>query len=111
MTGFRSMGCDVKLPDGAPLDDVRAHFDARDRRFSRFHDSSELNRVNASPRGLALVSEEFASVLSLALDAARATPKSRSLTVPLYDTTTLDGDTSRWTTSSRTPSALRCSCA
>jgi thiamine biosynthesis lipoprotein len=73
MNGFRSMGCDVLLADGAPLDDVRALFDARDRRFSRFHDSSELNRVNASPRGLTLVSEEFASMLSLALDAARAT--------------------------------------
>jgi FAD:protein FMN transferase len=73
MNGFRSMGCDVLLADGAPLDDVRALFEARDRRFSRFHDSSELNRVNASPRGLALVSEEFASMLSLALDAARAT--------------------------------------
>jgi thiamine biosynthesis lipoprotein len=67
------MGCDVELPDGAPLDDVRALFEARDRRFSRFHDASELNRVNASPRGLTLVSEEFASMLSLALDAARAT--------------------------------------
>jgi thiamine biosynthesis lipoprotein len=73
MNGFRSMGCDVELPHGAPQDDVRALFDARDRRFSRFHDSSELNRVNASPRGLTLVSEEFASMLSLALDAARAT--------------------------------------
>ena len=73
MNGFRSMGCDVELPDGAPLDDVRALFAARDRRFSRFHPSSELNRVNASPRGLALVSEEFASMLTLALDAARAT--------------------------------------
>jgi FAD:protein FMN transferase len=73
MNGFRSMGTEVLLPDGAPVDDVRALFDARDRRFSRFQDSSELNRVNASPRGLALVSEEFASMLSLALDAARAT--------------------------------------
>jgi thiamine biosynthesis lipoprotein len=73
MNGFRSMGCDVLLADGAPLDDVWALFDARDRCFSRFHDSSELNRVNASPRGLTLVSEEFASMLSLALDAARAT--------------------------------------
>jgi thiamine biosynthesis lipoprotein len=73
MNGFRSMGCDVLVPDGAPLDDVRALFDARDRRFSRFYDSSELNRVNASPRGLTLVSEEFASMLSLAFDAARAT--------------------------------------
>jgi thiamine biosynthesis lipoprotein len=73
MNGFRSMGCDVLLPDGAPLDEVQALFDDRDRRFSRFHDSSELNRVNASPRGLTMVSEEFASVLSPALDAARAT--------------------------------------
>jgi thiamine biosynthesis lipoprotein len=73
VNGFRSMGCEVLLPDGAPLEGVCALFDARDRRFSRFHESSELNRVNASPRGLALVSEEFASMLSLALDAARAT--------------------------------------
>jgi thiamine biosynthesis lipoprotein len=73
MNGFRSMGCDVLLPDGAPLEALWALFDARDRRFSRFHESSELNRVNASPRGLMLVSEEFASMLSLALDAARAT--------------------------------------
>jgi thiamine biosynthesis lipoprotein len=73
MNGFRSMGCDVLLPDGAPLHEVQALFDDRDRRFSRFHDSSELNHVNAYPRGLTLVSEEFASVLSLALDAARAT--------------------------------------
>jgi thiamine biosynthesis lipoprotein len=73
VNSFRSMGCDVELSDGAPLDDVRALFAARDRRFSRFHPSSELNRVNAFPRGLALVSEEFASMLSLALDAARAT--------------------------------------
>jgi thiamine biosynthesis lipoprotein len=73
MNGFRSMGCDVLLPDGVPSDEVQALFDARDRRFSRFHESSELNRVNANPRGPALVSEEFASMLSLALDAARAT--------------------------------------
>jgi thiamine biosynthesis lipoprotein len=67
------MGCDVVLSDGLPLDDVWALFDERDRRFSRFQDSSELNRVNASPRGVTSVSEEFASMLSLALDAARAT--------------------------------------
>jgi thiamine biosynthesis lipoprotein len=73
MNGFRSMGCDVLLPEGAPLAGVHALFDARDCRFSRFHESSELNRVNANPRGPALVSEEFASMLSLALDAARAT--------------------------------------
>jgi thiamine biosynthesis lipoprotein len=73
VNGFRSMGCDVELSDGAPFDEVRALFDDRDRRFSRFHDSSELNRVNASPRGLTLVSEEFASMCSVALDAATAT--------------------------------------
>jgi thiamine biosynthesis lipoprotein len=73
VNGFRSMGCDVLLPDAAPLAGVQGLFDGRDRRFSRFHESSELNRVNAYPRGLALVSEEFASMLSLALDAARAT--------------------------------------
>src|SRR5437763_1466412 len=73
MTGFRSMGCDVVLPDGAADARVRALFDERDRRFSRFLPSSELNRVNAMPRGLTSLSEEFASMLSLALDAARAT--------------------------------------
>jgi thiamine biosynthesis lipoprotein len=74
VNGFRSMGCDIVVASaGAPLDDVRALFDARDRRFSRFLPSSELNRVNAVPRGLTPVSEEFASMLSLALDAARAT--------------------------------------
>jgi thiamine biosynthesis lipoprotein len=70
---FRSMGCEIALPYGMPLAEVRALFDARDARFSRFQPSSELNRVNAAPLGLTLVSEEFASMLSLSLDAARAT--------------------------------------
>ena len=73
MNGFRSMGCEVALPFGAPLDEVRALFAARDARFSRFHPSSELNRVNATSLGLTLVSEEFASMLAHGLDAARAT--------------------------------------
>ena len=73
MNGFRSMGCDVALPGGVPVDDVRALFERRDSRFSRFIDSSEINRVNAAPRGLMSLSEEFASMLTLALDAARAT--------------------------------------
>jgi FAD:protein FMN transferase len=73
MNGFRSMGCDVALPEDAPVDDVRALFERRDRRFSRFLGSSEINRVNATPRGLMSLSEEFASMLTLALDAARAT--------------------------------------
>jgi len=73
VNGFRSMGCDVALPDGASAQDVHALFERRDRRFSRFIASSEINRVNATPRGLMSLSEEFASMLTLALDAARAT--------------------------------------
>lgn len=67
------MGCEVVLPPGVPLDEVRRLFDDRDHRFSRFIPSSELNRVNANPPGVAVVSEELASMLSLALDAAHAT--------------------------------------
>lgn len=73
MNAFRSMGCEVVVPYGAPLGDVRTLFDERDERFSRFKASSELNRVNAAPLGLAVVSEDFASMLTLCLDAARAT--------------------------------------
>jgi FAD:protein FMN transferase len=67
------MGCTVEVADQAPDDAVRLLFEARDHRFSRFLESSELSRVNSSPTGLTLLSEEFASMLSLALDAARAT--------------------------------------
>ena len=76
MNGFRAMGCDVTLSYGVPLEPVRALFAARDARFSRFQASSELNRVNESLLGLTLLSEEFASMLSLSLDAARATDDS-----------------------------------
>jgi thiamine biosynthesis lipoprotein len=67
------MGCDVALPYGVPAGLVRALFEERDARFSRFRPSSELSRVNALPLGLTLVSGEFASMLNLSLDAARAT--------------------------------------
>ena len=73
MTAFRSMGCDVVVSGAGRMGLVRALFDDRDRRFSRFLPSSELNRVNALPLGVARVSEELASMLSLALDAGRAT--------------------------------------
>ena len=73
MNGFRAMGCEVTLPYGVPVGLVRALFEERDARFSRFRPSSELSRVNALPLGLTLVSGEFASMLSLSLDAARAT--------------------------------------
>ncbi len=73
MNRFHAMGCEVAVPFGAPVDEVRRLFEARDSRFSRFQQSSELNRVNATPLGLTLVSEEFASMIDLSLDAARAT--------------------------------------
>jgi FAD:protein FMN transferase len=67
------MGCDVVLPGGAATGAVRDLFDERDRRFSRFLPSSELNRVNAAPLGVTLVSEELASMIGLAIATARAT--------------------------------------
>jgi len=70
---FRSMGCDVELPDGVDATAVRELFDARDLRFSRFVEGSELNAVNAGPLGVTVLSEELSSMLLLALDAARAT--------------------------------------
>jgi FAD:protein FMN transferase len=73
VNAFRAMGCEVVLPYGVAVGPVRALFEVRDARFSRFRPSSELSRVNALPLGLTLVSGEFASMLSLALDAARAT--------------------------------------
>jgi len=73
MNEFRSMGCEIVCSDGLPLDAVQALFERRDQRFSRFQDSSELCRVNAHPLGVTLVSEEFASMLALSLDAANAT--------------------------------------
>ncbi len=73
MNGFRSMGCEVVVPFGTPVEPVRALFAERNARFSRFIPSSELNAVNASPVGLTLLSEGFASMLSLSLDAACAT--------------------------------------
>jgi thiamine biosynthesis lipoprotein len=73
MTDFRSMGCGVVVSSTGGLHEVQRLFDERDRRFSRFQDHSELNHVNAHPFGVTLVSEELASMLSLALDAAHAT--------------------------------------
>jgi len=70
---FTSMGCTIVVSPGVAVDDVASIFHARDLRFSRFRRSSELNLVNAHPLGLTLVSEEFASMLALSIDAARAT--------------------------------------
>jgi thiamine biosynthesis lipoprotein len=73
MTHFHSMGCEIVLSDSASITAVRELFGARDRRFSRFIEGSELNRINACPLGVTVLSEELSSMLLLALDAARAT--------------------------------------
>lgn len=72
---FRSMGCDVVVVGAAPserLAIVRL-FAARDRIFSRFQPDSELNRVNAAAGSAVRVSQEFAEMLGVALEAARET--------------------------------------
>jgi thiamine biosynthesis lipoprotein len=73
MTAFRSMGCDVCVSDSRAETEIRELFDARDRRFSRFIDDSELNAVNARPLGVAILSDDFAAMLELALRVADAT--------------------------------------
>jgi thiamine biosynthesis lipoprotein len=73
MNEFTAMGCDVVCSRGVPLPAVRALFEERDRRFSRFQASSELSRVNVRPLGVTLLSEELASMLTLSIDAADAT--------------------------------------
>jgi thiamine biosynthesis lipoprotein len=72
MSEFRSMGCEV-VHSGAPNEAVAELFEQRDACFSRFCVGSELNRVNARPAGVAFLSEEFATMLGLALEAARVT--------------------------------------
>jgi thiamine biosynthesis lipoprotein len=70
---FTSMGCDVVVggAEQRELEAIEELFAERDRRFSRFRGDSELNEVNATPAPL-LVSEEFASALQVALEAAAA---------------------------------------
>ncbi|MDX6514454.1 MAG: FAD:protein transferase [Gaiellaceae bacterium] len=72
---FRSMGCEVVVGGATPLELGRvAHlFRERDRRFSRFRPTSELNAVNARSGELVRVSEDFAAVLRLALELAAET--------------------------------------
>lgn len=73
MIAFRSMGCDVVLSDARSEAEVQELFAARDQRFSRFIDGSELNAVNERPLGVAILSVDFAAMLALALRAARGT--------------------------------------
>jgi thiamine biosynthesis lipoprotein len=68
---FRSMGCDVVVggADRAEQRAIRHLFADRDRTFSRFQPGSELNRVNAANGKPVHVSETFAEMLGLALQA------------------------------------------
>src|SRR5579864_9530306 len=68
---FRSMGCDVVVggADRAEQRAIRHLFADRDRTFSRFRPGSELNRVNAANGEPVHVSEMFAEMLGVALQA------------------------------------------
>ena len=72
---FRAMGVEVVVgaESEASRDVVRRLVHRWDCIFSRFREGSELNRVNASPSGVVVVSEMFARAVRAALAAARAT--------------------------------------
>jgi thiamine biosynthesis lipoprotein len=72
---FNAMGCLVEVGDATPGEAaaIERIFEARDRQFSRFHDDSELNRVNRAPREVITVSKTFAQMVERALGAASAT--------------------------------------
>lgn len=68
------MGCEIVVGGAAPseLRAIEQLFAERDCRFSRFRDDSELRSVNVRAAPV-MVSEDFASALNVALDAAAAT--------------------------------------
>lgn len=72
---FAAMGCEVLVAgaDAVELAAVRQLFHERERRFSRFSDSSELQRVNRHAGRTVVVSEDFAAMARLALWAAAET--------------------------------------
>ena len=74
-SAFRSMGVEVVVgaEGDASRDAVRRLVHRWDCIFSRFREGSELNRVNASPSDVVVVSETFARAVRAALAAARAT--------------------------------------
>lgn len=72
---FRSMGCEVVL-SGAYESERRAIerlFDERERVFSRFLPTSELNKINHAAGDLVRVSSAFEEMLEIALEAADET--------------------------------------
>lgn len=71
---FRAMGCDIVVAGASRSEQIAIMrlFDDRDRAFSRFRADSELNRVNAAD-GPVRVSQAFAEMLGVALEAERET--------------------------------------
>lgn len=72
---FRAMGCEIVVAGASRSEriEIERLFAARDERFSRFRPGSELNQVNAAAGKPVHVSQEFAAMLAVALDAARET--------------------------------------
>jgi thiamine biosynthesis lipoprotein len=72
---FFAMGCMVEL-GGSTMDEAREIarlFHDRDRQFSRFQEDSELSRINRTRGEILAVSDSFAEMLELALEAAART--------------------------------------
>jgi thiamine biosynthesis lipoprotein len=69
------MGCEIVVAGATPaeLEAVKNLFAERERTFSRFRADSELTRVNGSRARFHLLSESFAGMVRIALDAAVAT--------------------------------------
>jgi FAD:protein FMN transferase len=72
---FRSMGCDVVVAGASASErrTIERLFGERERIFSRFRPDSELNRVNAEAGRPVRVSQSFAEMLGVALEAKRET--------------------------------------
>ena len=81
MNTFRAMGVEIVVSGASrrELEAIQELFRSRDQMFSRFIPDSELNRVNGLAGAPVRVSDEFAEMLRVALDAAR---DSCSLVVP-----------------------------
>jgi FAD:protein FMN transferase len=73
---FRSMGCNVVVVGARTSSErfaIERLFRERDQIFGRFKPDSELNRVNAAAGRPVRVSQVFAEMLGIALEAARET--------------------------------------
>jgi FAD:protein FMN transferase len=72
---FRSMGCEIVVAGASASTEaaIERLFESRNLIFSRFLEDSELTRVNAAAGRPIRVSQVFANMLSLALEAAHET--------------------------------------